>query len=46
MDLRNRSMLAIKDFTKEEILYLLDLASGFKQRQENGEDHRYLVGKI
>ena len=45
MDLRNRSMLAIDDFTKEEILYLLDLASDFKKKEDNGEDHRYLVGK-
>lgn len=45
MDLRNRTMLAIDDFTKEEILYLLDLASDFKKKEDNGEDHRYLVGK-
>ena len=38
-------MLAIDDFTKEEILYLLDLASDFKKKEDNGEDHRYLVGK-
>lgn len=45
IDLRNRSMLAIKDFSKEEILYLLDLASDFKKKKKEGEDQRYLLGK-
>lgn len=30
IDLRNRNLLAMQDFTEEEILYLIDLASDFK----------------
>lgn len=31
IDLRNRNLLAMQDFTEEEILYLIDLASDFKK---------------
>ena len=36
MDLRGRNFLTLKDFTKEEIVYLLDLAADFKEKKKNG----------
>src|SRR5699024_7876028 len=37
--------LQIKDFTKEEIMDLIHLASKLKNKQKLGEAHRYLEGK-
>lgn len=34
--LRGRSFLTLKDFTKEEITYLLDLAAELKEKKHNG----------
>lgn len=36
MDLKGRNFLTLKDFTKEEILYLLDLAADFKEKKKKG----------
>lgn len=36
MDLRGRSFLTLKDYTKDEIGYLLDLAKELKENKKNG----------
>ena len=36
MDLKGRNFLTLKDFTPEEITYLLDLAADFKEKKKNG----------
>ena len=36
MDLKGRNFLTLKDFTKEEIIYLLDLAADFKEKKKKG----------
>lgn len=43
-NLKGRSFLAEKDFTKEELLYFLDLATELKKKK-NGIPHHYLEGK-
>ena len=45
MNLKGRHFLTLKDFTKEEILYLLDLASRLKAKKKAGELHEYYKGK-
>ena len=37
MNLKNRSFLTLRDFTPEEITYLLDLASELKEKKKKGE---------
>lgn len=44
IDLRNRNFLALKDFTEEEILYLIDLAGKFKDLKKKRQVHKYLEG--
>lgn len=41
MDLKGRNFLTLKDYTPEEIRYLLDLAADVKEKKKNGEpvDH-------
>lgn len=36
MDLKGRHFLTLKDFTKEEITYMLDLAADLKNKKKNG----------
>ena len=36
MDLKGRNFLTLKDFTLEEITYLLDLAADLKEKKKNG----------
>ncbi len=36
MNLKNRNFLTLKDFTPEEITYLLDLAADFKDKKKKG----------
>ena len=36
MNLKGRHFLTLKDFTEEEILYLLDLAADLKARKKQG----------
>lgn len=44
IDLRNRNLLAMQDFTEEEILYLIDLASDFKRLKKEKKPHKFLEG--
>ncbi|HKA25811.1 MAG TPA: ornithine carbamoyltransferase, partial [Gaiellaceae bacterium] len=45
VDLRGRSLLALSDFSPEEITYLLDLAAGLKAAKREGREEQKLVGK-
>ena len=43
--LRGRSFLTLADFSKEEIVYLLDLAAELKAAKREGREEQHLVGK-
>lgn len=45
MDLHGRSFLTLKDYTKEEIYYLLDLAKKLKSKKKAGKIGHSLEGK-
>ena len=45
MDLRGRSFLTLKDFTPQEIVYLIDLAAEYKDKKKKGILHDTLRGK-
>ncbi len=45
MDLKGRNFLTLKDFTAEEIIYLLDLAEDLKQKKKAGIPVDYYRGK-
>lgn len=45
MNLKGRSFLTLKDFTPEEILYLIDLAADLKEKKKNGITGDSLKGK-
>lgn len=45
MDLKGRSFLTLKDFTPEEIIYLVDLAAEYKDKKKKGILHDTLRGK-
>ncbi len=45
MNLKGRHFLTLKDFSQEEILYLLDLAADLKAKKKAGELHDYFRGK-
>src|SRR5690625_4096393 len=45
IDLRGRSFLTLKDFSEEEIQYLIKLASELKDMKKTGKPHRYLEGQ-
>ncbi len=45
MNLKGRDFLTLKDFTKEEILYLVDLAAELKQKKKKGIPVDTLRGK-
>ncbi|MDO5047144.1 MAG: ornithine carbamoyltransferase [Anaerococcus sp.] len=45
VNLRGRNLLAIKDFTQDEILYLIRLSEQFKNLKLSGSPHDYLRGK-
>ena len=45
MDLKGRNFLTLKDFTQEEILYLLDLAGRLKEKKRKGVPHDCFRGK-
>ena len=45
MTLKGRSFLTLKDFTPEEITYLIDLAAELKEEKKQGILHNSLVGK-
>ncbi|MFT9849560.1 ornithine carbamoyltransferase [Aneurinibacillus sp. REN35] len=43
--LKGRDFLCLSDYTKDEILYLLDLAATLKEEQKQGIAHPHLAGK-
>ena len=45
MNLKDRCFLTLKDFTPEEILYLVDLAAKLKEMKKNGEKVNHYIGK-
>lgn len=45
MNLKGRNFLKLKDFTPEEILYMIDLAEDLKAKKKQGKRHDSLVGK-
>lgn len=45
MNLKGRDFLTLKDFTPEEIIYLLDLAEEYKEKKKKGIDTAVLKGK-
>ena len=45
MNLKDRNFLTLKDFTPEEILYLLDLSADLKAKKKAGELTEYYRGK-
>ena len=45
MDLKGRNFLTLKDFTPEEITYLVDLAAELKEKKKKGILHNDYVGK-
>ncbi len=45
MNLKGRHFLTLKDFTPEEIIYMIDLAADLKAKKKNGELHEYFRGK-
>lgn len=45
MTLKGRNFLTLKDYSTEEILYLIDLAEELKAKKKNGIMHDSLVGK-
>lgn len=42
---QGRSFLAEKDFTKEELMYLIDFSAHLKEMKQKGLAHQYLKGK-
>ncbi len=45
INLKNRNLLTLKDFTKEEILYLLDLAEDLKKKKKAGIFEKNMLNK-
>ncbi len=45
MTLKGRSFLTLKDYTPQEIIYLIDLAAELKEKKKQGIMHDSLVGK-
>ena len=45
MNLKGRNFLTLKDFTPEEITYLIDLSAELKAKKKAGELHEYYRGK-
>ena len=45
MDLKGRNFLTLKDYSAEEIRYLLDLAADLKAKKKAGELTPYLTGR-
>ena len=44
MDLKGRDFLTLKDYTPEEILYLIDLAAELKDKKKKGIVEQPLIG--
>lgn len=45
VNLKGRSLLTLKDFSKEEIIYLVDLAAELKQKKKQGIYEKNLLNK-
>ena len=45
MNLKGRNFLTLKDFTPEELTYMIDLAAELKAKKKAGELHEYYKGK-
>ena len=45
MDLKGRNFLTLKDFTKEEIEYFINLAADYKEKKKQGVAVDTLKGK-
>lgn len=45
MNLKGRNFLKLKDYTPEEILYMIDLAAKLKEEKKQGIPHSKLTGK-
>jgi len=45
VNLKGRSLLTLKDFTKEEIIYLLDLAENLKEEKKRGIFNKNMLNK-
>lgn len=43
---QGKSFLAEKDFTKQELMYLIDFAIHLKELKQKNIPHAYLAGKI
>lgn len=46
MNLKGRSFLTLKDYSKDEILYLIDLASKLKKKKKQGVASKGIEGKL
>ena len=46
MNLKNRSLITLRDFSREEILYILKTAADIKTRFKAGEVYQPLKGKM
>ena len=45
MNLQGRNFLKLKDYSSEEIRYLIDLSAELKDKKKRGIPHRELEGK-
>jgi len=45
VNLKNRSLLTLLDFTPEEINYMLQLSADLKSQKANGTEKKHLIGK-
>lgn len=45
MNLKGRNFLTLKDFTPEEIMYLVELAEKLKEKKKKGEKINHYIGK-
>ncbi len=45
MDLKNRDFLCLRDFTQDELRFILDLAHDLKRKKKIGEPHKIHNGK-
>jgi ornithine carbamoyltransferase len=44
-DLKGRSFTRVADWSRDELLQVLDLADDLKRKQQAGEEHRLLPGR-
>ena len=45
INLKGRDFLTLRDFTKEELYFLINLSSYFKRKKKQGEPHEIVKGK-